>query len=38
MIAINLENTISILIIGMIAFSVWHWIAPRVGLKSPLDC
>lgn len=34
MIAINLENTISILIIGMIAFTAYAFIAPKIGLPA----
>lgn len=33
MLAVNLENTISILIIGAIIFTVWHFVAPMVGIK-----
>jgi hypothetical protein len=33
MLSINLENTISILIIGAIAFTAYHFIAPMVGVK-----
>ncbi len=33
MLSINLENTISILIIGAIAFTVYHFVAPMVGVK-----
>lgn len=33
MISINLENTISILILGAIAFTIYHFAAPYVGVK-----
>lgn len=33
MLAVNLENIISILIIGAIAFTAYHFIAPMLGMK-----
>lgn len=34
MLAINLENTISILIIGAIAFTIYRFVAPKVGAPA----
>lgn len=36
MIAINIENTITILILGMIAFTIWHYVAPMIGIKPAI--
>ena len=33
MLQVNLENTISILLIGALAFTAYHFLAPMVGLK-----
>lgn len=33
MVQINLENTISIAIIGAIVFTAYHFLAPMAGLK-----
>ncbi len=34
MLQVNLENTISILLIGAIAFTAYYFVAPMVGLPK----
>lgn len=36
MISLNLENVISMLLLIFLAFGIWHFAGPYVGIKSPV--